>query len=156
MSPQLAQLGRTHAIDTVAVAPDDTLFVSIGDDSANNGDPKTLRAQDLNQPYGKLLHLTPDGRGVPGNPYYSSATPKSWRSMVYAYGFRNPFRFALDPRSGIPHLGDVGWTKIEEVDTVRPGANAGWPCYEGKDRTTFSANGVCQALYAAGSAQLPI
>ena len=156
MSPPLAQLGKTHAIDTVAVAPDDTLFVSIGDDSANNGDPKTLRAQDLNQPYGKLLHLTPDGRGVSTNPYYSSATPTSWRSMLYAYGFRNPFRFALDPRSGIPHLGDVGWTKIEEVDTVRPGTNAGWPCYEGKDRTTFASNSVCKALYTAGSAQLPI
>ncbi|WP_270889968.1 PQQ-dependent sugar dehydrogenase [Pedococcus sp. 5OH_020] len=156
MSPQLAQLGRYHGIDTVEVAPDDTLFVSIGDDAGNNGDPKTLRAQDLNQPYGKLLHLTADGRGVSGNPYYSATTPRSWRSMVYAYGFRNPFRFSLDPRSGIPHLGDVGWSTMEEVDAVRPGANAGWPCYEGKDRTTFSSYSVCQALYAAGSAQMPI
>jgi glucose/arabinose dehydrogenase len=156
MSPQLTQAARTHGIDTVAVAPDDTLFVSIGDDAANNGDPKTLRAQDLNQPYGKVLHLTADGRGISTNPYYSATTPKSWRSMVYASGFRNPFRFGSDPRSGIVHLGDVGWATTEEVDTVRPGANAGWPCYEGNARTTFSSYSVCQTLYTAGSAQMPI
>ena len=156
MSPQLVQVTTTHAIDTVAVAPDDTLFVSVGDDAGNSGSLNTLRAQDLNQPYGKLLHLTADGQGVPTNPYYSSTTPKSWRSMVYASGFRNPFRFSLDPRSGIPHVGDVGWVTAEEISTVRPGANAGWPCYEGKDRTTFSSHSVCQALYTAGSAQPPI
>jgi uncharacterized protein with LGFP repeats/glucose/arabinose dehydrogenase len=155
-SPQLAQLQRVHGIDSVVVAPDDTLFVSIGDDALNNGDPMPLRAQDLNQPYGKVLHLTPDGRGAPSNPFYSSAAPSSWRSMIYAYGFRNPFRFALDPRSGVPHLGDVGWSTTEEVDTLVPGANGGWPCYEGPARTTFSTYSVCQALYAAGSARMPI
>ncbi|GAA2156787.1 glucose/arabinose dehydrogenase [Humibacillus xanthopallidus] len=155
-SPQLAQVRHTHGIDSVVVAPDDTLFVSIGDDALNNGDPTTLRAQDLDQPYGKVLHLTPDGTGVPNNPFYSSAAPSSWRSMIYAYGFRNPFRFALDPRSGVPHLGDVGWSTTEEVDTLVPGANGGWPCYEGTDRTTFSTYSVCQALYAAGSARMPI
>jgi uncharacterized protein with LGFP repeats/glucose/arabinose dehydrogenase len=155
LSPPLAQVGNTHAIDAVEVAPDGTLFVSIGDDSGNNGDPSTLRAQDLDQPYGKLLHLTADGRGVPTNPYYSASTPTSWRSLVYAYGLRNPFRFNLDPRSGIPHVGDVGWNTTEEVDTLAPGANAGWPCYEGMERTTFASSPVCQALYAAGSAEMP-
>jgi uncharacterized protein with LGFP repeats len=156
MSPPLAQVGRFHGIDSVEVAPDDTLFVSIGDDSENNGDPKTLRAQDLDQPYGKLLHLTPDGRGVATNPFFSAATPRAWRSMVHAYGFRNPFRFSLDPRSGIPHLGDVGWSTMEEVDTLPPGTNAGWPCYEGTVRTTFSSYSVCQALYGSGSAKAPM
>ena len=155
-SPQLSQLGSTHGIDTVLVAPDDTVFVSIGDDAANNGDPRTLRAQDLTQPFGKLLHLTPDGRGVPSNPFYAATAPTSWRSRIYAYGFRNPFRFTLDPRSGVPHLGDVGWATTEEVDTLTPGANAGWPCYEGMARTTFASYGVCRALYAAGSARMPI
>ncbi|MDT4915024.1 MAG: hypothetical protein QOC66_4152, partial [Pseudonocardiales bacterium] len=87
---------------------------------------------------------------------YSGSAPKSWRSLVYAYGFRNPFRFDLDPRSGIPHLGDVGWNTVEEIDTVRPGMNGGWPCYEGNAQTTFSTYAVCAALYAAGSAEPPI
>lgn len=155
-SPQLRQETQNHGIDAVVVAPDDSLFVSIGDDSLNNGDPRTLRAQDTTTPYGKLLHLTPEGRGHPGNPFYSSSAPRSWRSMVYAYGFRNPFRFNLDPRSGIVHLGDVGWRTTEEVDTVTAGENAGWPCYEGVPKTTFSSYATCQALYADGTAQPPI
>ena len=156
-SPPLVQDGPTHGIDSVVVAPDDTLFVTIGDDTLNTGSLDTLRAQDINQPYGKMLHLTPKGAGVPSNPFYQASAPRSWRSRVYAYGFRNPFRFALDLRSGIPVLGDVGWNTVEEVDTVLPGMNGGWPCYEGRLKTDFVASQpVCKALYAAGTVRMPI
>ena len=130
MSPQLAERTRVHAIDSVVVAPDNSLYVSIGDDAGNNGDPNTLRAQDTTQPYGKLLHITRTGKGHPTNPFYDPSARGSWRSMVYAFGLRNPFRFTLDPRSGIVHLGDVGWRGTEEVNTLTAGSNAGWPCYE--------------------------
>ncbi|CAA9390022.1 MAG: Cytochrome c551/c552 [uncultured Nocardioidaceae bacterium] len=156
MTPQLVQGGPTHAIDSILVAPDDTLFLSIGDDSLNNGDPRTLRAQDLDQPYGKLLHFTADGEGVPSNPWYATTAPGSWRSMVYSYGLRNPFRFSLDPRSGVPYVADVGWGRVEEVNTLEAGANGGWPCYEGTKRTTFKNYEVCKQLYAAGTARMPI
>ncbi|MFN2563126.1 MAG: PQQ-dependent sugar dehydrogenase [Jatrophihabitans sp.] len=156
-SPQLLESGTTHSIDSVVVAPDDTLFLTIGDNAGNNGDPKTFRAQDLDQPYGKMLHFNADGTAVPSNPFYSASAPKSWRSLVYAYGFRNPFRFDLDPRSGVPHLGDVGWYTTEEVDTVRAGMNGGWPCYEGAEQNTyFATDARCVALYSAGSAVPPI
>ena len=156
MSPPLLQQTGNHAIDSVEIAPDGSLFLSVGDDALNNGDPQTLRAQDLSTPYGKLLRITTDGAGVPTNPFYSAAAPRSWRSMVYAYGFRNPFRFSLDPRSGVVHLGDVGWNSFEEVNTVPAGTNGGWPCYEGVPRTTFSSYAVCASLYAAGTARSPI
>ena len=156
MSPKLAQVGTTHGINTVLVAPDDTLYWSIGDNSGNNGDPKALRAQDTKQPYGKVLHLTAAGKGVPGNPFYAAATAGSWRSMVYAYGLRNPFRISLDPRSGLLHVGDVGWRNVEEIDMLRSGANAGWPCYEGTRKTTFNGYAACKALYAAENAVPPI
>ena len=156
MSPQLVQTGRTHGIDSIVVAPDDTLYVSIGDDARNNGDPKTLRAQDLGQPYGKLLHFTADGDGVPSNPGFKATAPRTWRSLVHSYGFRNPFRFSLDPRSGVPYVGDVGWDRAEEINAVEPGTNAGWPCYEGTERTSFSGYDVCKQLYAADSARMPI
>lgn len=156
--PPLAQTTPNHGIDSVVVAPDDTLFVSVGDDARTGGDDGGLRAQNLNQPYGKLLHLTPKGAGVPSNPFFSASAPNSWKSRIYASGLRNPFRFGLDPRSGIPHLGDVGLTKAEEIDTLAPGSNAGWPCYEGKNRSTitfYSGAPVCRALYKAGSALVP-
>jgi glucose/arabinose dehydrogenase/PKD repeat protein len=156
MSPQLTETGTTHGPDTVLVAPDDSLYWSIGDNAGNNGDPRTFRAQDLDQPYGKVLHLTAAGAALPTNPFYRSAAPRSWRSMIYAYGMRNPFRISLDPRSGVLQVGDVGWRKVEEVDLLPAGANAGWPCYEGNDKTTFSTDPACQALYSAENAVPPI
>jgi glucose/arabinose dehydrogenase len=155
-SPQLAMTSPNHGIDSVVVAPDDTLFVTIGDDTPPTGLPDSMRAQDTSLPYGKVLHLTPDGRGVASNPFYSAATPTSWRSMIHSYGFRNPFRLALDPRSGVPYVGDVGWSTSEEINALVPGTNGGWPCYEGTGQTTYSSYPVCQSLYAAGSAQLPL
>src|SRR5436305_1028214 len=60
-------------------------------------DPGALRAHDINQPYGKILHLTADGKGVESNPYYDATNPVSVASKVFARGFRNPFRFTIDP-----------------------------------------------------------
>ena len=155
-SPQLPQTSPNHGVDAVVVAPDDSLYVSIGDDTPPTGDARSLRSQDTTLPYGKVLHLTPDGAGVPSNPFYSAADPTSWQSRVYAYGMRNPFRLALDPRSGAPYVGDVGWNDVEEINVLKPGTNGGWPCYEGAAQTTFSPDPVCQSLYAAGSVQLPL
>jgi hypothetical protein len=42
---------------------------------------------------------------------------------------------SLDPASGAPIVGDVGWNTWEEVNLVRPGASYGWPCWEGATRT---------------------
>ena len=136
MTPAFTQGTVNHGLDSVVVAPDGTLFVSEGDDSKNNGEPNTLRAQDVDLPYGKILHLTADGDGVPSNKFYDAAHPHTWRSMVYAYGFRNPFRFTIDSRNGLLQLGDVGWFRWEEVDSVTKGMNGGWPCYEGYVQTS--------------------
>src|SRR5439155_12941774 len=48
---------------------------------------------------------------------------------------RSPFRFTLDPVSGRPILGDVGWNTWEEVNLVNAGSDYGWPCWEGNTRT---------------------
>ena len=81
-APHLAPLAQTsqyHGLDTVLVAPDDTLYVTLGDDTAI-GDPKSLRAQDTTLPYGKLLHLTPDGQG--SRPTRSTRRPRPARGVV--------------------------------------------------------------------------
>ncbi|OOC04203.1 PQQ-dependent sugar dehydrogenase [Amycolatopsis azurea] len=125
-----------HGITGLVAAPDGTLWISIGDAADfTRMDPGALRALDLDQLYGKILHVTSDGAGVPGNPYYSAAAPDSNRSKVFSSGYRSPFRFSLDPRLGLPVVGDVGWNTWEEVDVVRPGANHAWPCWEGNAPT---------------------
>src|SRR4029079_3191715 len=53
---------------------------------------------------------------------------------IYAYGFRNPYRFSFDTTPGGLHqlfVADVGQNNIEEIDRVTPGANYGWNRLEG-------------------------
>ncbi|MFL6077549.1 MAG: PQQ-dependent sugar dehydrogenase [Mycobacteriales bacterium] len=123
---------NVHGLWDVEVAGDGTLWVSSGDSGNFGGvDPDAVRTYDLNGPYGKLMHLRPDGTGVPSNPYFDPANAGSWKSRVFAYGFRSPFRLSLDPASGVPILGDVGWNTWEEINLVHAGTNYGWPCFEG-------------------------
>jgi glucose/arabinose dehydrogenase len=137
-----------HGVDTVIPAADGTLWYSVGDNGdAGKTNEVAFAAQDLNSPFGKILHLTADGKAVPGNPYYNAAAPDSVRSKVFASGFRNPFRFTLDPKSGLPVVGDVGWYTWEEVDVVQPGANLAWPCWEGNHQTPgYSIDPRCASV----------
>ena len=50
---------------------------------------------------------------------------------IYAYGFRNPYRFAFDRANGDLILADVGQNNIEEIDRVTIGGNYGWAVKEG-------------------------
>ena len=121
-----------HAITGIVAAQDGTLWVSIGDlASFRFTDPAAFQTFNLDSPAGKIVHIAPDGRGVASNPHYQASDPASWRSRVYAAGFRSPFRLSLDPSTGTPVVGDVGYGTWEEVDFVRPGQNYKWPCWEG-------------------------
>ena len=121
--------GDSHSVGSLRFGPDGKLFVSHGDGASYNfADPLALRAQDLNSFNGKILRINPDGSAPGDNPFDDGTN--SVRSKVWAYGLRNPFRFALSPVTGEPYIGDVGWNTWEELNRGR-GANFGWPCYEG-------------------------
>ncbi|WP_103348000.1 PQQ-dependent sugar dehydrogenase [Amycolatopsis sp. CA-128772] len=139
---------NVHGINGVVAAADGTLWLSIGDNGDfRKVDPGALRAQDITSPNGKILHLTADGNGVPGNPYYDGTNPGSTASKVFARGFRNPFRFSIDPNLGLPVAGDVGWSTWEEVNVVQRGSNQGWPCWEGNNPTTgYSTLAQCTGV----------
>ncbi len=140
-----------HFGGSLAFAPDGTLFVTTGDGARTRDFDNTLRAQNLDLLSGKLLHITTTGEGLPTNPFYNG-DPHANRSKVWAYGLRNPFRASVDPLSGMPFVADVGLHDWEEVNVVAPGANLGWPCFEGLDHTpTFGSQPACQDTYA----QLP-
>ncbi|MGZ8510796.1 MAG: PKD domain-containing protein, partial [Chitinophagaceae bacterium] len=108
-----------------------------------NEDIGAYRSQLLNSHNGKLLRINPDnGDGVFSNPFFEEAAPRSAKSRVYAFGFRNPFRMSLKPGVGSTNpsagdvgevfIGDVGWGAWEELNIVtRAGTNFGWPLYEG-------------------------
>jgi len=42
---------------------------------------------------------------------------------IYAYGFRNPWRFSFDTLTGRLWVGDVGQSQREEIDIVERGLN---------------------------------
>lgn len=161
--PSFSSTGATcddsHTIGTVVAAKDGSLYVGNGDASSwCSVDTSALGAQDLTSPRGKILRLTPDGKGLPSNPFYDAAAPSSWRSRVFAYGVRNPYRFTLQPATQAVYLGDVGWTSFEEVDVARGGENFGWPCHEGPltFRNGYDSLAQCQALYTAGGVTAPL
>ena len=63
---------------------------------------------------------------------------------MWAYGARNPWRFSFDWLTGDLWIGDVGQNRIEEIhvlpaaDGWTPGANLGWPLFEGNERFSGS------------------
>jgi hypothetical protein len=116
--------------------PDNYLYVGTGD-GGNQGDPQG-NAQNLNVLLGKILRIDPRGTAAgeyaipPDNPFVSrSGVPPA----IWAYGFRNPWRFSFDKVTGDLAIGDVGQDEMEEVSFRRrglaAGANFGWDACEG-------------------------
>lgn len=122
----------SHSAGDMEFGPDGALYVSVGDGTyANTADPRTGRVQDLGSLSGKVLRVdTLTGDGLPDNPFFVPGMPDTNQSKVYQLGLRNSYRMAFDG-DGDLFLGDVGWASWEEINTGGPGANFGWPYYEG-------------------------
>jgi glucose/arabinose dehydrogenase len=139
---RMADSESNHNGGLLTFGPDGLLYVGTGD-GGGAGDEHGRRgnAQDLGSLLGKILRIDPrpgDGRAyrVPGeNPF---AGREDARGEVYAYGLRNPWRFAFDRRTGDLAIGDVGQNAYEEISFVREGeghgANFGWRPFEGRKR----------------------
>ncbi|MEH2180624.1 PA14 domain-containing protein [Nostoc sp.] len=128
----IANDSESHSVGSVHFGTDGSLFVSLGDGTSYNGiDPRAIRVQDKNSLSGKILRIDPiTGKGLSSNPFYNG-DPNSNISKVYDLGLRNPFRFTIDKKTNTPYIGDVGFGSYEEVNVGKPGANFGWPFYEG-------------------------
>jgi hypothetical protein len=113
------------------------LYVGVAD-GGSGGDPLNM-SQNLGSAFGKVFRIDPLGNnsrnkkyGIPSaNPFVKTAGALP---EIYAYGVRNPQRFAWDPRNGNLFLADIGQNIIEEVSLVTAGANLGWNVWEGSFR----------------------
>jgi len=111
-----------HVGGTLAFGPGGKLYFAVGD----NGYPPN--AQDLFNPHGKILRINKDGTIPSDNPFVGQGGKLG---EIWAYGFRNPWRFQFDKANGRIFGGDVGEETIEEVNLIEKGKNYGWPQSEG-------------------------
>jgi glucose/arabinose dehydrogenase len=134
----------------VAFSPDSKyLFLSSGERQ------RMTPAQDPNQPLGKILRLTLDGKPAPGNPMagkigsptvpvidppedtetaktapvvrtYTFPGPNLTPSETWATGIRTPYGLAFAPDGRLWEL-EHGPKGGDELNLIEPGKNYGWP-----------------------------
>lgn len=130
-----------HNAGDVAFGPDGMLYIALGDgggasDEGTGNDP-IGNGRDNTTILGSVLRIDVNGNnstngqyGIPSdNPFIANNDPGL--DEIFAYGFRNPFRFSFDAVTGELYLGDVGQDDIEEVNIVNSGENYGWNWKEG-------------------------
>jgi glucose/arabinose dehydrogenase len=113
--------------------PDGYLYISFGDGGGQHDQHGTIgNGQNLNTLLGKILRVDVNTEGtykIPSdNPFVGKTNVKP---EIWAYGFRNPYRFSFDKVSQQLFAGDVGQDLWEEVDIVQKGENYGWRIVEG-------------------------
>lgn len=148
-----------HNGGTIAFGPDGYLYLGTGDggnsyDSGANGNSTnnshvvpTGNAQVLTNPLGKMLRIDPlapalnaslnpiSTNGAYRIPADNPFAAAGQLNEIYAYGLRNPYRFAFDDRlggTGDLIAADVGQGNIEEIDRIIKGGNYGWVQKEGE------------------------
>jgi glucose/arabinose dehydrogenase len=160
-----------HNGGTIAFGPDNFLYVSIGDGGGADDDgPGHVRdwykvnkggnGQDIkNNLLGNILRIDVDRHdeqrsyGIPSdNPFVNGPG----KDEVWAYGFRNPYRFSFD--MGGDHrlfAGDAGQSLYEEIDVVKKGGNYGWNVKEGTHcfdtDNDLEERGSCPMVDSAGN-----
>jgi glucose/arabinose dehydrogenase len=133
-----------HNGGTLAFGDDGYLYIAVGDGgSANDVAPGHVEdwyavnaggnGQDVNSNlFGNILRIdinTTNPYNIPpDNPFVATAG----RDEIYAYGFRNPFRFSFDMEgTNALYAGDAGQVLYEEISIVTKGGNYGWNVKEG-------------------------
>ncbi len=125
------------------------LFLAVGDRQ------RMTPAQDPDQPVGKILRLTLDGKPAPGNPEYGKVgaetislidpprdtelaktakvvstytfpTPNMTRAETWAMGVRTPYGLALSPTGELWEV-EHGPQGGDELNLIEKGKNYGWP-----------------------------
>ena len=134
----------------IAFSPDSKyLYLTVGDRQ------RMTPAQDPNQPLGKILRLTLDGKPAPGNPMagkigtptvpvidppentevaktapvirtYAFPGPNLTQSETWSTGHRTPYGLAFAPDGRLWEV-EHGPRGGDELNLIQPGKNYGWP-----------------------------
>jgi glucose/arabinose dehydrogenase len=119
-----AQDSPNHLGGAIDFGIDGKLYISTGD---GVGGDSHLKSNLL----GKLLRINKSGTIPTSNPFFNSLGGQ--HRAIWLLGFRNPFKFAVEPDVGTIFVNDVGQDLWEEIDLAVKGANYGWRLYEGPE-----------------------
>jgi glucose/arabinose dehydrogenase len=80
---------------------------------------------------GVILRLNDDGSTPTDNPFFTAGALRGGPAganlqKVFAYGIRNSFGMAFDPKSGDLWDEQNGDDSFDEINRVEPGSNLGW------------------------------
>lgn len=129
----------------IAFGPDGYLWFGLGDGGGR--DDMFGHGQNLDSLLATMVRIDPAAAGdsdysIPAdNPFVDGGG----RAEIWAYGARNPWRFSFDRDTGDLWIGDVGQNTWEEIHVLPasagwvPGANLGWPLFEGDERFSGTA-----------------
>jgi glucose/arabinose dehydrogenase len=144
-----------HNGGALAFGPDGYLYIAIGDGGgANDVAPGHVtdwylpnaggNGQDIDSNlFGNILRIDVNSGSPYGIPASNPFVGKPGKDEIYAYGFRNPYRFSFD--MGGDHwlyAGDAGQVLYEEIDVVKKGGNYGWNVKEGTHCFNAASNSV--------------
>jgi len=123
-----------HNGGQLAFGRDKLLYIAVGDggaaDDQGSGHAADGNGQSIDVIYGKILRIDVQGSNSANGRYGIPATNpfagKPGLDEIYAYGFRNPWAFSSDRKTGKIYVGDVGQNDIEEIDVLVKGGNFGW------------------------------
>jgi uncharacterized repeat protein (TIGR03806 family) len=130
----IAQPMWNHNGGGIAFGPDGFLYIGNGD-GGWAGDPLGS-GQDTSTLLGAMLRIDVSSLDDTGsysipedNPFVGA--PSEGAPEIYAWGLRNPWRFAFDPLVGTLYVADVGQDELEEINILVRGGNYGWNAMEG-------------------------
>lgn len=154
---EIPRLSESHAGGQLAFGQDGFLYIALGD--GNPFGDLTDNAQNRSSLQGKILRIDVNnpslGRnyGIPkDNPFTGNTA--GFKEEIYAYGFRNPWRFSFDLNTGNLWVGDVGQDRMEEIDIVENGKNYGWNLMEGSlPNSSGNQTGLVSPIWTYGRDQ---
>ncbi|MFO7676984.1 MAG: PQQ-dependent sugar dehydrogenase [Thermoplasmatota archaeon] len=121
-----------HNGGQLVFGPDSFLYIGLGD-GGGAGDNHGIigNGQDINTSLGSLLRIDIDNELPYSVPSDNPFVGKDGLDEIYAWGFRNPWRFSFDSQTNDLWVADVGQDEWEEINIVQKGENYGWRIFEG-------------------------